>query len=206
MAFEIDALLDDAAAFSGPMARFLLPVHPDYKDRDVHFASFLVTAWPQWLAKLEAKIAEHGGSFLVGKKLTLADLVLGSAFFATSHSESFENSHILESVLDQYPKVKSWINDLHKQFASFLKAQDKAFANPVKKSARQSDAFTRIVKLTVRPGRLDEFHKLIPTACTESRKEPGCIRWDLMRDRANKCVFHLYEVYADKENAFAAHM
>jgi (4S)-4-hydroxy-5-phosphonooxypentane-2,3-dione isomerase len=182
-----------------------VPVHPDYKDRDVHFAAFLVKAWPQWLAKLEAKITEHGGSFLLGKKLTLADLVLGSDFFATSHSESFENSHILESVLDQYPKVKSWINDLHKQFATFLKAQEKAFANPVKKAPRQSDAFTLIVKLTVKPGRLDEFQKMISTACTESRKEPGCIRWDLMRDRTNKCVFHLYEVYTDKVNAFTAH-
>jgi len=26
-----------------------------------------------------------------------------------------------------------------------------------------------------------------------------------MRDRTNKCVFHLYEVYADKANAFTAH-
>jgi len=131
LAFEIDAIISDAAAFAEPAAKFLVPVHPDYKDRDVHFAAFLVKTWPEWLAKLEAKITENGGSFLLGKKLTLADLVLGSDFFATSHSESFENSHILESVLDQYPKVKSWIKDLHKQFTTFLKAQEKAFANPV---------------------------------------------------------------------------
>ena len=40
---------------------------------------------------------------------------------------------------------------------------------------------------------------------TESRKESGCIHFDLLRDQANPCKFGLYEVWASPE-VLAAHM
>ena len=94
--------------------KFTLPVHPDYKDKDTHFSAFLIKTWPKWLAKLEAKLSESKGPFLLGKSLTLIDLVLSADFFKLSHDDAYENCHILEAVIEQYPKVKAWIGKMHR--------------------------------------------------------------------------------------------
>ena len=57
---------------------------------------------------------------------------------------------------------------------------------------KQSDAFHMIAKLTVVDDRLDEFHKIICNDAIESRKEPGCIRFDVSRDKEDKHIYHVY--------------
>src|SRR5262249_58540485 len=61
-----------------------------------------------------------------------------------------------------------------------------------------------IVRLEVKPDRVNEFLQLVTFNATESRKEPGNLRFDVVRAVDNPTLFRLYEVYRD-EAAVAAH-
>jgi autoinducer 2-degrading protein len=62
-----------------------------------------------------------------------------------------------------------------------------------------------MVRLEVKPDRLDDFLELATYNASNSRKEPGNLRFDLVRSNANPTRFGLYEVYAD-DAAVQAHM
>jgi len=61
-----------------------------------------------------------------------------------------------------------------------------------------------IVRLEVQPDRVNDFLKLVTFNATESRKEPGNLRFDVVRSVDNPSLFRLYEVYRD-DAAVAAH-
>ena len=62
-----------------------------------------------------------------------------------------------------------------------------------------------MVRLEVKPERIDDFLELATFNATQSRKEPGNLRFDLVRSVATPARFALYEVYLD-EAAVQAHM
>lgn len=67
-------------------------------------------------------------------------------------------------------------------------------------------AFTVLVTLDVRPERVDDFLAGIVTNAKASlRDEPGCLAFDVHRDRATPTRFHLYEIYADEDAFLTAH-
>jgi autoinducer 2-degrading protein len=61
-----------------------------------------------------------------------------------------------------------------------------------------------IVRLDVKPDRVDDFLKLVSFNASESRKEPGNLRFDVVRSVDNPTLFRLYEVYRD-DAAVRAH-
>ena len=61
-----------------------------------------------------------------------------------------------------------------------------------------------MVRLEVKPERVDEFLKLVSFNASESRKEPGNLRFDVVRSVDNTSRFGLYEVYRD-DAAVRAH-
>jgi autoinducer 2-degrading protein len=61
-----------------------------------------------------------------------------------------------------------------------------------------------IVRLEVKPDRVHDFLKLVSFNSSESRKEPGNLRFDVVRSVDNPNLFRLYEVYRD-EAAVQAH-
>ena len=61
-----------------------------------------------------------------------------------------------------------------------------------------------IVRLEVKPERVNDFLQLVTFNATESRKEPGNLRFDVVRSVDNPTLFRLYEVYRD-DAAVAAH-
>jgi len=61
-----------------------------------------------------------------------------------------------------------------------------------------------IVRLEVKPDRVNDFLQLVTFNATESRKEPGNLRFDVVLSLDNPTLFRLYEVYRD-EAAVAAH-
>ena len=61
-----------------------------------------------------------------------------------------------------------------------------------------------MVRLEVNPQCLDDFLALAAFNASESRKEPGNLRFDLVRSVASPTGFALYEVYRD-EAAVQAH-
>ena len=61
-----------------------------------------------------------------------------------------------------------------------------------------------VVRLEVKAERVDDFLKLVSFNAAESRKEPGNLRFDVIRSIDNPTLYRLYEVYRD-EAAMAAH-
>jgi (4S)-4-hydroxy-5-phosphonooxypentane-2,3-dione isomerase len=61
-----------------------------------------------------------------------------------------------------------------------------------------------VVRLEVKRERVDDFLKLVSFNAAESRKEPGNLRFDVLRSIDNPTLYRLYEVYRD-EAAVAAH-
>ena len=61
-----------------------------------------------------------------------------------------------------------------------------------------------IVRLEVKPERVYDFLKLVVFNASESRKEPGNLRFDVVRSVDNSTRFGLYEVYRGEE-AVRAH-
>ena len=63
------------------------------------------------------------------------------------------------------------------------------------------------VEFTIKPGKVDQFFEAVcVNAAASARDEPGCRKFDVMRDRdpARADVITLYEIY-DDDDAFAAH-
>ena len=60
--------------------------------------------------------------------------------------------------------------------------------------------------IRVKPEHLDAFIRAsIYTGSVSRREEPGCLRYDVSRDRAEPDCICFYEVYSD-EQAFNAHI
>lgn len=58
-----------------------------------------------------------------------------------------------------------------------------------------SKPFSIIVEAEIEADRMDEFMAMIKTNAEESRKEPGCVRFDVLRAQENPNKFWFYEVY-----------
>jgi quinol monooxygenase YgiN len=62
-------------------------------------------------------------------------------------------------------------------------------------SASGDRPFAVIVQAEVEPDRIGEFLNLIETNAKETRKEPGCIRFDVLRSQEADNKFFFYELY-----------
>lgn len=62
-------------------------------------------------------------------------------------------------------------------------------------TALMSKPFSVIVEAEIKPDRMDEFMTMIQKNAEASRKEPGCIRFDVLRAQDNENKFWFYEVY-----------
>ncbi len=68
----------------------------------------------------------------------------------------------------------------------------------------EDDMIATIVYVDVIPEYVDEFVKITTYNHENSRKEPGNVRFDVLRDNNDPARFVLFEVYRDTESA-AAH-
>mmetsp|Transcript_1094 Transcript_1094/g.2212 ORF Transcript_1094/g.2212 Transcript_1094/m.2212 type:complete len:140 (+) Transcript_1094:58-477(+) len=55
--------------------------------------------------------------------------------------------------------------------------------------------FAVVVQATIEPNRMAEFLELIKTNAEETRKEPGCLRFDVLRSQDSPNEFFFYELY-----------
>eukprot|EP00933_Yihiella_yeosuensis_P060499 TRINITY_DN63256_c0_g1_i1.p1 TRINITY_DN63256_c0_g1~~TRINITY_DN63256_c0_g1_i1.p1 ORF type:complete len:104 (-),score=28.33 TRINITY_DN63256_c0_g1_i1:232-543(-) len=59
-------------------------------------------------------------------------------------------------------------------------------------------AIAIFVSFEVKPDSLEEFKKIMGVDATETRKEPGCLRFDLLREKDSDTKYSLYEIYKDQ--------
>lgn len=97
--------------------------------------------------------------------------------------------------------------------AAFLPARGGGGGGPASSSSRPSlfgrksvaakaadKPFAVVVQAEIEPDRMSEFLELIEKNAIETRKEPGCIRFDVLRSQDAPNQFFFYELY---ENAAA---
>lgn len=58
-----------------------------------------------------------------------------------------------------------------------------------------------LVSVEIKPDRIDDFLKAMEDDATKSRDKPGCLRFDLLRDRDHPNKFVFYECYKDNDAA-----
>ena len=61
-----------------------------------------------------------------------------------------------------------------------------------------------VVRVEPKPDKIDAFIELATYDARNSRKEPGCLRFDVVRHKDHPARFAFYEVYKDEE-AVQAH-
>lgn len=60
------------------------------------------------------------------------------------------------------------------------------------------------VELVINDGKMDEFMRVVLENAENSRKEPGCLRFDVLRPNDTQDSVVLYEIYVD-EAAYGDH-
>ena len=70
----------------------------------------------------------------------------------------------------------------------------KAFSSTTQMAAT-SKPFAVVVQAEIKPDRMDEFLEMIKNNAENSRKEPGCIRFDVLRSQDDPNKFTFVEIY-----------
>jgi (4S)-4-hydroxy-5-phosphonooxypentane-2,3-dione isomerase len=61
-----------------------------------------------------------------------------------------------------------------------------------------------LIEVHIKPSALDEFLKVIKhDAVRSEHDEPGCLRFDVLRDNDDPLKFYFYEVYKDEASRMA---
>jgi (4S)-4-hydroxy-5-phosphonooxypentane-2,3-dione isomerase len=77
----------------------------------------------------------------------------------------------------------------------FLVAAAAADAATTDDNNSNTAPFAVVVQAEIEPDRMHEFLTLIETNAVQSRKEPGCLRFDVLRSRDSPTQFFFYELY-----------
>jgi glutathione S-transferase len=85
---------------------------------DESFKQFILKDWPEYLEKFEKRITNS--KFIVSDQLTMADFVYAARFFMFAWNDEFELCHILQSIVERYPKVKKYVDTLLATFKFWL--------------------------------------------------------------------------------------
>ncbi|CAK0795293.1 unnamed protein product [Prorocentrum cordatum] len=96
-------------------------------------------------------------------------------------------------------KAKAKAEPKAKAEAKWTKVKAPRVRKPVK-----PEPICLVVQLEIEPERVDDFISVMTKDLEGSRTEPGCLRFDLLRDQVDKNKFTLFEVYKDAD-ALAAH-
>jgi autoinducer 2-degrading protein len=65
--------------------------------------------------------------------------------------------------------------------------------------------FVVLVTIDARPETIDEFTAGLHANAAATRREPGCLRFDVLRAQDDPHRFILYEIYADEDAFFTGH-
>jgi autoinducer 2-degrading protein len=67
-------------------------------------------------------------------------------------------------------------------------------------AAASARPFAVVVSVEIARAHLDEFKRVMEHDAVESRKEPGCLRFDVLQDQAQDNKFVFYEIYKSAED------
>lgn len=82
--------------------------------------------------------------------------------------------------------------------AAFTPQPQRISSRPTMLRAASSKPFAVVVQATIEPDRMAEFLELIQKNAEATRKESGCIRFDVLRMQESPNEFFFYEVYKNE--------
>uniref|UniRef100_A0A7S3DVV9 ABM domain-containing protein n=1 Tax=Entomoneis paludosa TaxID=265537 RepID=A0A7S3DVV9_9STRA len=87
------------------------------------------------------------------------------------------------------------------QVAAFVSGSGRqgAFRQAAASTKLYDKPFAVIVQATIEPDRMAEFLEMIQTNAEATRKEPGCLRFDVLRSQESPNEFFFYELYKNEQ-------
>ena len=115
LSFKIDEVIDTREDFlnNNLQLRFTKPDDPAWNQ---FFTDFILTKLPQFCEYLDAVLAKSGKRYLFGSQLTLADISVASWFYLAVYNDEHEMCHILQSIVERYPRVAGYTATMLKDF------------------------------------------------------------------------------------------
>ena len=114
LSWEIDNSCDDVTdSFKGGLGD-LIHAKVGTDAYDTIFTEYILKKFPEALTKLEAKLGST--KYMVSNNLTMADIFFASLMFMMTYNDDYEHCHILQAVVQKYPKVQAYVNTLLSDF------------------------------------------------------------------------------------------
>ena len=117
LTYKIDKCMDECGDLGKEIAKFNYPYHPEIKNKDDHFLTFITKTFPAYLKELDGKFGDN--KYLLGNEMTLADIVVASTFIKVVYNDEYENCDILQCVVNKSPKTLQWITMMLSIFKDF---------------------------------------------------------------------------------------
>jgi glutathione S-transferase len=90
---------------------------------------FLTVAFPVFLKAMSTRLEEsfaQGGKYLLGSKLTTADIMLATFTFSLIYNdENTEAAKHLRPVFEHFPNLTKFADNIRPEFAGYLEARPK---------------------------------------------------------------------------------
>lgn len=91
LSFKIDDLIEDCEEITYKCAKYhIVPILPQYKDKDDHFVTFITTKFPAFLHKIEERLTNSGTKYMFTNHITAADIVFGAFLIQFPYNDSYD--------------------------------------------------------------------------------------------------------------------
>ena len=79
------------------------------------FTEYVTEKLPKWMSTLESMMGKH--KFIVSDEISMADIALTALSLIHIYNPEFAHCHILQAVVDQFPKCKAYFEKLLAHFS-----------------------------------------------------------------------------------------
>ena len=119
-AYLVDLLIDSGDDIAPHMFRARTEPNPDVQK--TLKTELFDTHLPRYYAALERRIQQNSTQkFLVGQKLTIADMALAGRTFGFAYNPACPWRVEGKKAFDANPGLKTWVGNMEKEFADYLK-------------------------------------------------------------------------------------
>lgn len=122
--WRVDSTIDALEDFA--MALLKAKFEADAEKQKELYVDLKEKTIPHYLGVFEKRINENSTrTHFVGDKYTIADFALAGFFFSTFLNEGNDNYEKVKDILDHYPGLKEYAQNLQKDFSDYLENRPK---------------------------------------------------------------------------------
>lgn len=122
LSYKIDDFVEDAEELTYKCAKWhIVPILPQYKEKDDHFVTFITTKFPTFLQKIEDRLTKSQTKYMFTNTMTLADICFAAFLIQFPYNDAYDYQHIVQAVFLDYPKTKALAEQLKGDFGFYMK-------------------------------------------------------------------------------------